>query len=433
MRRGFIGTGVLFFALAPTLQAGLYYSGETYAELPSQWRGYLLDHRALRMIAAPDRQGSVASLMRQEYLDARDALEAKASSQELTADESADLGALLIRLNQADKAVEVLRPAQRQHAEHFRLAANLGTAWQMTGDLTQAEATLTEAVRLAPEEMRPAEELHLRLVQLRQRDGEGGLDLLFGITFTGEDGEANPGSIAPDQAGNLTPEKVALAQRLGLWLPADGNLLWLLGEIANAYGDIRTAANILEGCVSEFGMNDLELRQRRQVYRAAADKLPAATFGDSEGDRHVGRLTTRSTRPLVRKFDFSKLPEIREGRVHFLPWFVLAETRLDRQYRPTFPEYLKRLDGTEVEMTGFMQPLGDALEVNYFLFIEYPVGCWFCESPDVTAMVFAELPEDKTVELKQGLVKIQGQLVLNDDDPEDFLFSLDKVVIGQPD
>ena len=29
--------------------AGLYYSGENYASLPSQWRGYLLDQRALRI------------------------------------------------------------------------------------------------------------------------------------------------------------------------------------------------------------------------------------------------------------------------------------------------------------------------------------------------------------------------------------------------
>src|SRR5947209_5106394 len=33
---------VALFALAPDARAGLYYSGETFAELPSQWRGFLL-------------------------------------------------------------------------------------------------------------------------------------------------------------------------------------------------------------------------------------------------------------------------------------------------------------------------------------------------------------------------------------------------------
>ena len=36
-----------FLCWAPVpCRAGLYYSGETIADLPSQWRGYLLDQRA---------------------------------------------------------------------------------------------------------------------------------------------------------------------------------------------------------------------------------------------------------------------------------------------------------------------------------------------------------------------------------------------------
>ena len=34
-------------------RAGLHYSGETVAELPAHWRGFLLDHRALRLAGVP--------------------------------------------------------------------------------------------------------------------------------------------------------------------------------------------------------------------------------------------------------------------------------------------------------------------------------------------------------------------------------------------
>src|SRR5262249_4577090 len=34
--------------LSPLARAGLHYSGETTAELPSRWRGFLIDHRSLR-------------------------------------------------------------------------------------------------------------------------------------------------------------------------------------------------------------------------------------------------------------------------------------------------------------------------------------------------------------------------------------------------
>ena len=36
---------------------------------------------------------------------------------------------------------------------------------------------------------------------------------------------------------------------------------------------------------------------------------------------------------------------------------------------------------------GYMQPIGSDPEMNTFLLIEYPVGCWYCETPEITAMV----------------------------------------------
>ena len=40
---------VLFLPTLPA-RAGLYYSGEEIAPLPSQWRGFLLDQRILRSL-----------------------------------------------------------------------------------------------------------------------------------------------------------------------------------------------------------------------------------------------------------------------------------------------------------------------------------------------------------------------------------------------
>src|SRR5207253_2787963 len=117
----------------------------------------------------------------------------------LSADEAADLGALYLRLGETARALEVLRAAQRAHPVHFRVAANLGTAWQMHGDLGQAAATLGQAVRLAPGKHVAAEKLHLKLVHLRQRDRAGvlPLDNLFGVRWEGPKGGYEPGGLAP--------------------------------------------------------------------------------------------------------------------------------------------------------------------------------------------------------------------------------------------
>src|ERR1700745_2540682 len=93
-------------------QAGLYYSGETIADLPSQWRGFLLDQRLLRNIAVKPTAKTPASPERIKYETALKKLDKAAAERKLSADELADQGALLVRLGDAARAVDVLRAAQ---------------------------------------------------------------------------------------------------------------------------------------------------------------------------------------------------------------------------------------------------------------------------------------------------------------------------------
>ncbi|MCX7702185.1 MAG: tetratricopeptide repeat protein [Gemmataceae bacterium] len=408
------------------VRAGVYYSGETFAELPSQWRGFLVDQRQLRVLAGRPPAGLPDSPLRAEYEREWGRLRANPS---LSADEAADLGALCLRLGKFEQALDVLRPAQRQHPTHFRIAANLGTAWHLHGELDRAVDALKVAVRLAPESDRPYEQLHLRLVEGRRRAGSGiRLDDLFGVRY----GD-HVGTMPDEERQKLPADAVAMTQRLALSLPADGLLLWQLGELANAHGDIASAAAILEGCVSEFGLNSPELRRRRQQLREAADRLGPPRRGDSTlHEEHTG-FRFRSTRPLARKLDVSQLPQPRADRPTPLPWTVLAETKLDAFAKPTFLEYLKQLDGKSVSLTGFMVPLSEQYEVGHFLLLEYPIGCWFCEVPPPTALLLVELPEGKSESIRRGLIKVTGRLKLNATDPEDFLYSVQDAVVSEVD
>src|SRR5262249_49848556 len=131
-----IAVACCMFALGvPGAIAGLHYSGDEMAPLPSQWRGFLLDQRQLRMAAVPPRSGLPASPMRMRYEKAAKELEEFAGKRALGADERADLGALYLRLGNTARAIEVLRNAQREHPVHYRILSNLGTAWQLHGDL----------------------------------------------------------------------------------------------------------------------------------------------------------------------------------------------------------------------------------------------------------------------------------------------------------
>ena len=57
-------------ALPAGVRAGLYYSGEPIAELPSQWRGFLIDQRALRNLAVKPTAGAPAIALREQYTEA---------------------------------------------------------------------------------------------------------------------------------------------------------------------------------------------------------------------------------------------------------------------------------------------------------------------------------------------------------------------------
>jgi hypothetical protein len=414
--------------LAPAARAGLYYSGENFAELPSQWRGFLLDQRLLRNLAVKPTGGAKPSPGRTHYEEEAAKLAKLAGQRKLTPDEAADLGAVYVRLGEVARALEVLRPAQRDNPQHFRLAANLGTAWQLHGDLEQAAACLHIAVRLAPGKYQKAEELHLKLVRERLKEDKGSRDLddLFGVKYIGAGGKYEPGKLAAEQRKALPSDAAALVQQLALWLPADGRLLWQLAELAAVHGDVTTAAAIMDGCVTEFNMRGDELRAHRQAMRAESDARAARADKTNPADHEgsAGPLKPKSSRPLVTKLDQAPLPGIDPKGVNAIPWSVVTETTLDRRFKPTFTKYLKELDGKQVQLTGYMQPLGDDVECTAFMLIEYPVGCWYCEQPDMVGIVFIELPENKSHTATRGRIRVTGKLVLNATDPENFLYTL---------
>jgi hypothetical protein len=416
----------LLLMLSPgAARAGLYYSGEPLAELPSRWRGFLLDQRALRLIAARPRPGQPASPLRTRYEQEAARLGKLHKAGKLDADGLADLGALRLRLGDVPGALAVLRPAQRSHPVHFRLAANLGTAWQLHGDFTQAAACLELAARLAPGKLARAEQLHLKLVRLRGREKPGtqSLDHLFRVSYVGPSGKYEPGRLAERQRKALPSAAVGLVQQLALWLPADARLLWQLAELASAHGDVTTAAAIMDGCVTEFGLRHPDLQAHRKLERAAAQALARKGVPDrKEHEAHALPFKPRSSRPLLSKTALAALPAIKPTGLNTLPWEVLAETTLDRKARPTFAKYLKELDGKRVTLTGYMQPLGEDTDLGAFLLIEHPVGCWYCEMPDMVGIVLIELPEGKTGRFTREAIRVTGKLALNATDPENFLY-----------
>jgi hypothetical protein len=318
------------------------------------------------------------------------------------------------------------------HPRHFAIASNLGTAWQLQGDLDQAAEALRSAIDLAPEKLRKAEEAQLRLIKLRQREERGSqqLDDLFGIKYVGLSGAFEPGRLSDAERKKLPTDAIAQVQRLALVLPADARLIWQLGELANAHGDVRIASELYENCVAMFGLGAPELRERRLLAREAATQLAKAEAKGQEAVKtehnvHAAAFNPKSKRALaVKPLDLAHLPPITKDGLNPVPWALLLETQVDRNFRPTFPRHLQSLRDHQVTLSGFMQPLTDEAELSALMLIEYPTGCWYCEMPEVSGIVLVELPDGKAVPYTRNLVKVTGKLSLNATDPENFLYTI---------
>lgn len=434
--------GLLLLCCTTPALAGLHCSTEPYAPLPSQWGGFLSDWRLLRSLALPEStppgtaSPRAASDLRREYRQRVERLENQRRGGQFSPDDSADLGAFYLRLGEPQRALEVLRQAYQHHPRHFAIVANLGTAWQRLGNLEQAAVLLEQAVLLAPPRWRRFEEYHLRLVRQRLSRGklvDVALDDLFGVRYAGADGFYDPGRLSAEQRQRLPEDALAIVQQLVLWLPDDAALVWQLAELAVVYGDYNTAGQLFDWLVTVARVSSSEVRTHRLAVRQRLAEL-ANTPG--QATVHQGHLPVRfrSRHPLLKNpLDTDSLPPIVRDGVNPLPWALLLETRLDEQFRPTFPQRLEQLHGCQVSITGFLQPLGEDLESRMFMLVEYPISCWYCEMPEPTGIVFVELPEGQTERWRPTLVKVVGQLRLNATDPEDFLFQIKNARIRDPD
>ncbi|MBL8823300.1 MAG: DUF3299 domain-containing protein [Planctomycetia bacterium] len=417
-----------------TAHATIHYSGERYAPLPATWNGFLADHRMLRMIAQPPSPQTPPSLKRQEYQSAVKGLESRRAN--LSADEASDLGALYLRLGQIDQAISSLGPAARKFPKHFAVHANLGSAWQLAGDLTQAAEHLQVAVALASPENKPVEALHLKLVQSRMRRNNG-LDELFPLKLTTADGQSRRGQFTAEERQQLPGNSIALTQRLALSLPHDARLLWQLGELAGVYGDAATAAQLLELCVGEYALSNAALRQSRATYLAASENRGGIVPIERQ-EKHINhaagmKLEFKSRRPLIQEpFDINKLAS-QAGDAGLLAWPVLAETARDaREFKLTFHPYLKKLENKPVTLTGFLHPLTDDLDCTSFVLVENPIGCWYCTAPDLTGIVFVSMKPGSTARFTRNVITVTGSLKLNASDPNEFLFTIQDASVSTP-
>src|SRR5207249_2219918 len=139
------------------------------------------------------------------------------------------------------------------------------TVLQATGQLREAAPYLDSARDLFPEPwpgdakagawFKEVEGYQAKLLRSRLRESAGApggrpraandVDALFPVRFTDPGGKFEAGKLTTDDKAKLPANAAAVVQQLVLWFPDDTRLLWLLGEIYNANGDLDAAFGAL--------------------------------------------------------------------------------------------------------------------------------------------------------------------------------------------
>jgi tetratricopeptide (TPR) repeat protein len=216
--------------------------------------------------------------------------ELRAGGARLSAADTASLGGYLIRLRRTepgqqdyDEALRVLEDGRRLYPRDFAILANLATVYQLTGRLDAAASCLQDALEHAPPTQRTLERYHFQLLRQRAQEqtafGLAPLDRLFvgpdrsPVRFIGPSGEWEVGRIADAERAKLPNGSVddawAIVKQLLLWFPDDARLLWQYAELANAAGDVKTAAAAMEQAVYIFRLSTPALKERRFVLQEA--------------------------------------------------------------------------------------------------------------------------------------------------------------------
>lgn len=100
--------------------------------------------------------------------------------------------------------------------------------------------------------------------------------------------------------------------------------------------------------------------------------------------------------------------------------------------KPKFSEQLKLREGKELTLEGFIIPLQQESDQDYFVLSRFPyASCFFCGAAGPETVV--EVYSDREFRFTDERVRVTGTLRLNDDNPLNLFYILEKCSVTKLD
>jgi hypothetical protein len=88
------------------------------------------------------------------------------------------------------------------------------------------------------------------------------------------------------------------------------------------------------------------------------------------------------------------------------------------------PDFIKKLDGKEIEMIGFMMPLSEVKNITEFILVPSLWGCCYGQPPAVNHIVVVKMPPGQTTKFASDVIRVRGHFNVGETKQDGYLVSL---------
>ncbi len=117
------------------------------------------------------------------------------------------------------------------------------------------------------------------------------------------------------------------------------------------------------------------------------------------------------------------VPEQRDARFTRLTFDTLKSWTYIEGKTP-IPNFIKKLDGKDVEMVGFMMPLTEVKDITEFLLVPSLWGCCYGQPPAVNHIVVVKMPKGQTAKFFNDAIRVRGRFNVGETKEGRYLVSL---------
>jgi hypothetical protein len=88
------------------------------------------------------------------------------------------------------------------------------------------------------------------------------------------------------------------------------------------------------------------------------------------------------------------------------------------------PDFIKKLDGQNIEMVGFMMPLSEVKNITEFILVPSLWGCCYGQPPAVNHVVVVKMPPGQTTKFFNDVIRVRGKFSVGETKQDGYTVSL---------